>query len=141
MSERLVLSPSPALAALIVVLHAAAGVSALLLAGGPAGAALGALLLGLGIAAAWSRALLGAGRSVRAIEIDGPSLTLETRDGERVRAVAPLRCHVSRFAVALPAPRAVLVSADMLGRADFRRLRLWALWGKLPAVAGKQLAA
>ena len=29
----------------------------------------------------------------------------------------------------------------MLGRADFRRLRLWALWGKLPAVAGKQLPA
>jgi len=141
LSERLVLSPSPALAALIVALHAAAGVSALLLAGAPAGAALGALLLCLGLAAAWSRALLGASRSVRAIEIDGPSLTLETRDGERVRAVAPLRCHVSRFAVALPAPRAVLVSADMLGRADFRRLRLWALWGKLPAVAGKQLAA
>jgi hypothetical protein len=141
LSERLVLSPSPALAAVIVALHAAAGVSALLVAGGLAGAALGTLLLGLGVAAAWSRALLGARGSVRAIEIDGSSLTLETRDGERVRAAAPMRCYVSRFAVALPSPRAVLVSADMLGRADFRRLRLWALWGRLPAVAGKQLPA
>jgi len=141
LSERLVLSPSPALAAVIVALHAAAGACAFVLAGGLLGAALGALLLGLGVAAAWSRALLKSGRSVRAIEIDGPSLTLETRRGQRVRAAAPLRCYVSRFAVALPSPRAVLVSADMLGGADFRRLRLWALWGKLPAVAGKQLPA
>ena len=140
MSERLVLSPSPAFAAVIIALHAAAGACAFLLVGGPAGAALGVLLPGLGVAAARSRALLGAGSSVRAIEIDGPSLTLETRGGERVRAVAPLRCYVSRFAVILPCPKTVLVSGDMLGGKDFRRLRLWALWGKLP-VAGKQLPA
>lgn len=141
MSERLVLSPSPAFAAIIVALHAAAALCALLLAGGPLGATLAALLLGLGAAAAWSRALLRAGRSVRAIELDGQSLTMETRDGERVRTAAPLRCHVSRFAVVLPAPRAVLVTGDMLGAAEFRRLRVWALWGKLPAVAGTQLPA
>jgi hypothetical protein len=29
----------------------------------------------------------------------------------------------------------------MLSPAEFRRLRLWVLWRKLPAVAGKQLPA
>jgi hypothetical protein len=36
--------------------------------------------------------------------------------------------------------RTILVTRDMLGASEFRRLRLWALWGKLP-VAAKQLAA
>jgi hypothetical protein len=52
--------------------------------------------------------------------------------------------HVSRFMVTLAARdsrRHLLVSADMLDRESFRRLRLWALWGKLPGgVAAKQLA-
>ena len=30
-------------------------------------------------------------------------------------------------------PRTVLVTSDMLTRAEFRRLRLWALWGKVPS--------
>jgi len=34
-----------------------------------------------------------------------------------------------------------VVTADMLGAAEFRQLRIWALWAKLPAVAGKQLPA
>jgi hypothetical protein len=36
--------------------------------------------------------------------------------------------------------RTVLVTRDMLTVEEFRRLRLWALWGKLP-VAAKQLPA
>jgi hypothetical protein len=44
-----------------------------------------------------------------------------------------------------PVRRTVLVSHDMLGAEEFRRLRLWALWGRLPkdqrSVASKQLPA
>jgi len=124
-----------------MVLHAAAGASAFLVLGGVAGSLLGAALVALGLAAAWSRALLGAKRSVRALEISGEALALELASGERIAAAAPQRCYVSRLAVVLPLGRTVLVAADMLSPADFRRLRLWALWRKLPGVAGKQLPA
>jgi hypothetical protein len=138
---RLVLAPSRALAALIVALHAAAGAAAFVVLPGAAGAALGALLLALGIAAARSRALLRGRRSPRALEIRGESLVVELAGGARIEAAHPGRCHVSRLAVILPLAGTVLVTADMLGAAEFRRLRLWALWRKLPAVAAKQLAA
>jgi hypothetical protein len=36
--------------------------------------------------------------------------------------------------VVLPYGRnALLVSADMLGAQEFRRLRIWALWNRIPA--------
>ena len=138
---RLVLSPSPAFAALIAGMHAAAAAVALALVPGIAGGALALALLALGIAAAWSRALLRASRSPRALEIRGESLVVELAGGGRIEAVHPGRCHVSRLAVVLPLSRTVLVTADMLGAAEFRRLRVWALWRKLPPVAAKQLAA
>jgi hypothetical protein len=141
LSLRLVLSPSPAFAAVIVVLHASAGICAFLVIGAPAGAALGAMLAALGMAAAWSRALLRAKRSVRALDIGGDELVVELANGVRFAAAAPRRCYVSRLAVVLPVGRTVLVAADMLSPAEFRRLRLWALWRKLPAVAAKQLPA
>jgi hypothetical protein len=41
--------------------------------------------------------------------------------------------------------RTLLVTGDMLAAEEFRRLRIWALWNRLPAarpgVAPKQLAA
>ena len=43
-----------------------------------------------------------------------------------------------------PFRRTLLVTADMLDPQEFRRLRIWALWNRLPsmsAVAPKQLAA
>jgi hypothetical protein len=138
---RLVLAPSPAAAAAIVVLHCAAGAAAFLALPGPAGAALGAALAALGLAAAWSRALLRSARSVRALELDADAIVVELASGARRAAARPSRCHVSRLAVLLPLSRSVFVSADMLGAAEFRRLRVWALWGRLPAVAGKQLPA
>ena len=140
MTARLVLSPSRAFAATLVALHVVAGACAFLVVGGIAGAALGAMLVALGLAAAWSRALLRSARSVRALELGGDELVLELANGRRIAAAAPQRCYVSRLAVILPAPRTLLVSADMLPPAEFRRLRLWALWRKLP-VAGKQLPA
>ena len=146
MSLRLELAPSAPFAALILALHAAAALAAFLVVRGPAGAALAALLVALGAAAAWSRALLRAPRSVRALEIGEGSLVLELRSGQRIHAEPPARCYVSRLAVALPLAllpfrRTLLVSADMLEPGQFRRLRLWALWRRLPAVAGKQLAS
>jgi hypothetical protein len=138
---RLELSPSLVFAALVVGLHAAAGAAAFAVVPGAPGGALAAALLALGVAAAWSRALLRAPRSVRALEIRGESLVLELAGGGRIEAAHPGRCHVSRLAVVLPLSRTVLVTADMLGAAEFRRLRVWALWRKLPPVAAKQLAA
>ena len=32
-----------------------------------------------------------------------------------------------------PMRRTILVTRDMLAAEEFRRLRLWALWGRLPA--------
>jgi hypothetical protein len=135
---RLVLAPSPAAAAVIVVLHCAAGAAASLVVPGPAGAALGAALGALGLAAAWRRALLRSPRSARALELGAESIVVELANGQRRALAHPSRCHVSRLAVLMPA---VAVSADMLGAAEFRTLRIWALWGRLPAVAGKQLPA
>jgi hypothetical protein len=86
---------------------------------------------------------------VRALELSGPQITLELRSGERLAAELAAARHVSRLLVTLPVRRPVrrtiLVTRDMLKAEEFRRLRLWALWGKLPThlacVAAKQLPA
>ncbi len=134
---RLELSPSWILAAAIVALHAAAAASVAAVLPGAAGMALAAAFLALGLAAAWSRALLGSAASARVLELSELQGIVEFRNGERLEAEAPGRGHVSRFLVVLalrrPARRSLLVSRDMLGRESFRRLRLWALWGRLPA--------
>jgi hypothetical protein len=135
--SRFELRPSVPLAAAILFAHAAAGVSAWLALGGPAGIALGAALLGLGAAAARSRALLRSSRSVRCIEAgDQGEVVLELARGERLSAAVAPRRHVSRWMVTLPVTRparqTILVTRGMLGEAAFRRLRLWALWGRVP---------
>ena len=145
-ATRLELSPSWILAGAIVALHSAAAASVLLVL---PGLALPLCLLLLGLAAAWSRALLGAAGSVRALELSGSEIVLALKDGRRVAAALGERRHVSRFMVTLPVRhplrRTVLVTRDMLPAAEFRRLRLWALWGKLPlqpsGVAAAQLSA
>jgi len=133
------------MAVLIVALHAAAAACAAAVLPGIAGAALAAALLALGLASAWTRALLRSGASVRAIELEGAEGTLELWNGERLAAPVAGRRYVSSLAVALafgaPLRRTVFVSRDMLSAESFRLLRLWALWGKLPGVAAKQLAA
>ena len=140
---RLALSPSWTLAAAIVALHAAAAFSLAVVLPGPSGIALATLMLALGVAAAWARGLLASGKSPRALELGDAELTIELKDGSRFAAALSERRHVSRFIVTLPllrpVRRTVLVSRDMLGAEEFRRLRLWALWGRLP-VAHKQLA-
>ena len=141
---RFVLAPSTRFALAIVLLHAGAAACAFAVLPTVAGGLLAAALLALGLAAAWSRALLRSRSSVRALEI-GAGLLVELAGGERLAAEADGRRYVSRLAVALPlrSPRrrTILVTADMLPPADFRRLRLWALWGRLPGVAAAQLPA
>jgi hypothetical protein len=142
---RLELSRSWILATAIVVLHAAAAASVLAVLGTAMGYALGAALLALGLAAAWARALLGSRASVRALELSNTEMAVELKSGQRFVAEVGERRHVGRFMVTLPVRRPVrrtiLVSRDMLQAEEFRRLRLWALWGELPKVAHKQLPA
>jgi hypothetical protein len=142
---RLELAPSALLAAALVVLHAAAAVCAAAVLPGAAGLAAAAALLVLGAAAAWRGALLRAGSSVRALELVGPRLEVRLASGERFAAELAERRYVSRSMVVLslrrPVRRTILVTRDMADAESFRRLRIWALWGKLPGVATKQLPA
>jgi len=142
---RLRLSPSPRFAAAIVALHGAAGAAALAVAGGIAGAALGTAIAALGAAAAWRQALLRGPGAVLALELEGNGATLALGDGRRLSGELAARRYVGRFAVALtvrrPARRTIFVTPGMLDAKSFRALRLWALWGKLPAVAAPQLPA
>ena len=142
---RLELKASWPLAALIVLVHGAAAAAVYVLVEGPLGVAAAIGFVALGAAAAWGRALLAAGNSVRAIELGAAEPVFELANGARISAPVAARRYVTRHLVALPLGgelrRTLLVSADMLGREEFRRLRLWALWNRLPGVAPKQLAA
>jgi len=142
---RIVLQPSHLLAGLIVAAHGAAAACAAIVVPGLAGGLLAAALLCLGLAAAWDRALLRAKNSVRAIEIAPAGVTLELAGGGRFPVEVDARRYASRLMVTLPirspSRRTLLVTAGMLEGALFRRLRVWAIWGKLPPVAGTQLPA
>jgi len=136
---RLQLRPSYALAALIVSAHAAAAVSMVFLMQNVPGVLLGGALLALGAAAAWRRALLRGRAAVRALEISEEGVVCETTSGRAAVEVGRRR-YVGRLLVTLPlGGRTLLVTADMLEPREFRRLRIWALWGRLPGVAGEQL--
>jgi hypothetical protein len=142
---RVELAPSVPLAAAVIGLHLAAALCVLLAMPALAGAALAAALAALGAIAAWSRALLRSRLSVRALELEGPKLALELANGERIAAELAGRRYVGRFMVSLPilrpVRRTILVTADMADADSFRRLRIWALWGKLPVVAATHLPA
>jgi hypothetical protein len=104
---------------------------------GAMGIWLGALIAGLGLAAAWDRALLRGRRSVRALDIgSGDNVILELANAQRVGLRVSQRRFVSALVVILPgAPwmrRSIVVWRDMLGPDSFRALRLWALWGRVP---------
>jgi len=143
--SRLALSPSWTLAAAILLLHGAAGAAVYAVLPGIAGGALAVAFVGLGSAAAWSRALLRSRLSVTVIELASAGMTLELENGERLAGALAERRHVSRWMVTLPlvrpVRRTILVTRDMLAPDEFRHLRIWALWGRLPKVAFKQLPA
>jgi len=137
---------SPALAAVLVLAHAVAAACIAAVLPGPWAWALAVLVLALGAAAAWDRALLRSGRSVRVLELsaDGQA-TLGLANGRRLQGGIAARRNVCPWWVILPlrgpAGRTLLVARGMLSEDDFRLLRLWALWGRVPGVAGAQLAA
>lgn len=141
----LALTPSLAFAALIILAHGIAAACILTVLTGWLAAAAAVLVLGLGVAAAWDRALLRSAHAPRAIEIlaSGEAFCL-LADG-RACAIAPQHgAGVNRYWVTLALResrrRSLLVVAGMLPQESFRLLRLWALWGRLPGVARWQLA-
>ena len=141
---RLSLSPSPRLAALLLILHGCAAAAVLAVVPGAMGGALAAAFVALGAAAAWNRALHRSGTSVRVRELAGEAAAIELANGSRLEGPVSPRRHVSRIAVALAlggaARRTLLVTRDMLDPESFRALRVWALWSRTP-VATKQLEA
>jgi hypothetical protein len=131
------LAPSPSLAALIIGAHLAAALAVCAVLHGWAAAALATALVVLGVAAAWARALLRSTGSVRAIQLGADQPVFELAGGESLSAAVGDRRYVTRYVVALPLAkplsRTLLITADMLGQREFRRLRLWALWNRLPS--------
>jgi toxin CptA len=144
-SLRLELAPSTGLAALLVALHAIAALCLLVTLPGLPGMLGGTLLLGIGVHGAWRHALLRSASSVRSVDLAGAALQLRLASGASVAAEVAERRYVGRrlvmLAVRRPVRRTILVTRDMLDADSFRRLRIWALWGKLPAVATTQLPA
>jgi hypothetical protein len=138
---RLSLLPSRYLAAAILGAHVAAAGCVRLALPGWGGIALAAVLLVVGLATARSRALLGAPTSPRALVL-GDRLAVELLNGETLSGERQPGGHVSRFLVTLAVgKRTLLITRDMLSAPEFRQLRLWALWGRLPrhSVAAAQL--
>ncbi len=117
--------------------HAAAAICAALVVEAPFGPVMAALLMALGAHAAWQHALLGAARSIRAIEItESGDAVLERANGARLQGQIGQRRHVSRHWVAMTvrgsAAKPILIAGDMLDADAFRALRMWALWNRLP---------
>jgi hypothetical protein len=142
---RVELAPSALLTIILIASHAAAALCVLAVMPGAPGLLVAALLVLLGMASAWSRALLRSPSSVRALDLLGPKLEVELASGASLPAEVAERRYVGRYMVILPlrrpVRRTILVTRDMADADSFRRLRIWALWGRLPGVAGKQLAA
>jgi hypothetical protein len=136
---RLELRASRTLAAAVVLVHAAGAAGMLLLAPGAAGTALALLLVALGILSAWNRALLRGPGSVRLLELGADrEVGAVLASGKRLQGRAAARCHVGPWWVILPlgSPRrSLLVARGMLGPEEFRHVRLWALWGRVPVPA------
>ncbi len=145
MLSRLELRGSPVLTALVVGVHAAAGFALIAVLPAPAGYAC-ALLVGLlGAWTAHQRGLLRAAGSARALELHGDAQAIiEFRDGRRVSGAAGSRRYVGRWLVAVTLAtacgrrRSILIAGDMLDAEQFRWLRLWALWGTLPAAGARR---
>lgn len=127
---------------LIVAAHLLAALCILAVSTSGAAFALAMLVLALGGASARDRALLRGRRSPRSLEVSAQGrLEVRLADGSRVPSEAARM--VNRLLVALilrnPKRSSVLIVAGMLAPEEFRRLRVWALWGRLPGVAPAQL--
>ncbi len=139
---RVELHASPALTLVTGLLHglAAAVLWSVLPAG--AGFPVAILVLALGAIAIHQKTLLRSSTAPATFGLrrDG-TLTVGCRDGREVEAVAAERRYVTRWLVVLDLlhpplrGRTVLIARDMLAPAQFRYLRLWALWKTLPVDA------
>jgi hypothetical protein len=140
---RLELQASWVLAGTLLLLHTLAAACIALVLPGVWGAALATLVAALGAATTWDRALLRAARSVRFVELYAGGLAvLRLADGSCLEGSVAARRNVSPWWVSLPLERrtrsTLLVARDMLAAGEFRRLRIWALWGRVPGVAAAQ---
>jgi len=142
---RLELAPSAPLAAAILAAHAAAAACLVAVLPGAAGLGAAALVVLAGAASARKRALLRGRAAVRALELGAETLEVRLGSGKSFPAELAERRYVGRYMVVLcfrrPVRRTILVTRGMADAQLFRRLRIWALWGKLPIVATKQLPA
>ena len=132
------------MAAVILLAHLAGAACLAAVVPGAAGAGAGLLVFLLGTFVAWDRALLRGRSSVRGIELrDGAAAVFELADGRQVAGTVASRRNVNRWWVTLPlrgaSTRVVVVTRDMLPAGDFRRLRIWALWGRTATMATPQL--
>jgi hypothetical protein len=145
-APRLELRPSRGLALALALAFGMGAACVLAVTPGYVGMFLAVLVLTLGAAAVWSRAWLAAPGSVRALELaEHGAATLELTNGRRIAVRVAGRRYVGRAWVSLPlvgAPlRTLLVARDMLEPAAYRRLKLWALWGRLPQRAPSPAAS
>jgi hypothetical protein len=138
---RLELRASRAMAAVILLVHLAGAACLAAVFPGAAGAGAGLLVFLLGALVARDRALLRGRHSVRGVELgEGAAAVFELADGRRLAGSVAARRNVNRWWVTLPlqggSRHIVVVTRDMLPAGDFRRLRIWALWGRMaPAAA------
>ncbi|MEO8203833.1 MAG: protein YgfX [Betaproteobacteria bacterium] len=136
---RLQLRASLSLTLMTLGVHAAA--AAVLWSLLPPPAAYAAVLVALlGIVAAADRTLFLRSSSAAYLELKGDdALRIVFRNGSGVEGQLAAKRYVSRWLVVLGLPRrhrlqrTILVARDMLAPAEFRLLRLWALWKSLPA--------
>jgi hypothetical protein len=143
---RLELRASRVMAAVVLSAHLAGAACLAAVIPGAAGVGAGLLVILLGAVVARDRALMQAPGSVRRLELrDGAAALLELADGRQVAGTVADRRNVNRWWVTLPlqgeSRRIVVVTRDMLPARDFRRLRLWALWGRLVSEATSPLAS
>ena len=142
---RVELAPSVALGMGLAASHDAAALAVIAVMPGTAGAMVATLLCALGAVSVWARALHRSASSIGALEIGGAAVNVTLRSGQRLSAEPAERRYVGRHLVLIalrrPVRRTLLVTRDMTDGDSFRRLRVWALWGRVPVVAGKQLAA
>ncbi|MGE0875738.1 MAG: protein YgfX [Burkholderiales bacterium] len=132
------LHPSRVLATWILAIHAVAGACVLVAWPGLPGGAVALLFCALGIAVAWRVALLRGPASIRSLELTDTGEGSASLGGGARLALAASPRHVTRFWVIVPAgqpARRLLVASDMLSADQFRRLRVWALWGGIAAAA------
>jgi len=136
---RLELRASGAMAAVVMAAHLAGASCLVIVFPGVGAAAVALLISALGALTAWERALHRSRNSVRSLELrEGGAAMLELSDGRRVACTVSERRNVNRWWVTLPlrgkSRRIVVVTRDMVPAGDFRRLRIWALWGRLPGL-------